>query len=263
MAKKKEKKVVLITGASSGIGKGLKELFEKNGDTVVGLSRSDCGSGWRKCDVTDFEQVKFTVDAVGMEYGGIDILINNAGVGISGAVELTEDADYDRVMDTNVRGVFNVSRAAIKYMKEGGRIINISSTCALFALPFRSLYCAAKAAVNMISYGMRMELKDSGITVVSVCPGEIKTPFTKNRIKNFTTSERYGDRIERATNAIDSKQDKRMDVGVACRKIFRIATKKKGAMYIVGGKYRALNAVARFFSTSALLSATGSLLGGK
>lgn len=263
MAKRKEKRVVVITGASSGIGRELKAMFEAAGDDVLGLSRTSCGEGWRECDVTDSERVRAAIDAIGREYGRIDILINNAGVGISGAIELTEDDDYEKVMKTNVDGVFNVSRAAIKYMKRGSKIVNISSVCALFSLPFRSLYCAAKAAVNMLSFGMRMELKSSGISVVAVCPGEIKTGFTKHRIKNFATSERYGDRIERATESIDRKEDKRMDCKDACKKIYRIATKKRGAMYIIGFKYKLLNFVSRLVPVGAMVSATGSLMGGK
>ena len=260
---KAKKRTVVITGASSGIGKCLKEMFEAAGDDVLGLSRTDCGSGFRECDVTDREAVRSCIDSIGMESGKIDILINNAGVGISGALELTRDEDYDTVIKTNLNGVFNVSRAAIKYMKRGSRIINISSVCALFALPFRSLYCAAKAAVEMLSYGLRMELKDSGIAVVAVCPGEIKSGFTKHRIKNFATVERYGDRIERATNAIDKKEDRRMELKTACKKIYRIATRKKGAMYIVGFKYKLLHFVSRFLPVGAMLSATGALMGGK
>ena len=263
MAKNREKKIVVITGASSGIGKQLKAMFETAGDTVLGLSRTSCGEGWRECDVTDREAVRAAIDSIGMEYGKIDILVNNAGVGISGAIELTEDADYDAVMKTNIDGVFNVSRAAIKYMQKGARIINISSVCALFPLPFRSLYSAAKAAVNMLSYGLRMELKDSGITVVAICPGEIKSGFTKHRIKNFASCERYGDRIERAANSIDKKEDRRMDLKSACKKIYKVATKKRGAIYIVGFKYKLLNFVSRIVPASVILSATGSLMGGK
>lgn len=258
--KEKEPKIVVITGASSGIGKGVKELFERDGDIVIGLSRSDCGGQWRKCDVTDFDEVRRTIDSVGMQYGRIDLIVNNAGIGISGALELTRSEDYEKIMRTDVDGVFNVCRAAIKYIPRGGKIVNISSVCALFALPYRSLYCAAKAAVNMISFGLRMELKSSGISVVAVCPGEIKTGFTAARIKNFATSERYGETVEKAAAYIDSKEDKRMSCDKASKKIYKIAKKKRGAMYIIGGKYRALNFLSKLLPTGAMLSATGGLM---
>lgn len=263
MAEKRDRKVVVITGASSGLGAGLKKLYEEKGDIVIGLSRTDCGEGWKECDVTDSARVNQAIGEIGGEFKKIDVLINNAGVGVSGAMELTDDLSYQRVMRTNADGVFNVTRAALKFMERGGRIINISSTCALFPLPFRSLYCAAKAAVNMLSFGLRMELKDSGICVVAVCPGEIKTNFTANRLKNFDTNDRYGKRVEKAAAYIDSKEDKRMDCGKACRKIFKIAEKGKKAQYIIGGKYKALNFFRRFVSTDALLNATNSLMGGK
>ena len=181
--KNKKPKIVVVTGASGGIGKAVKDLFEKAGDTAVGLSRSDCGKEWIKCDVTNREEVDRAIDAVGKRFGRIDILINNAGIGISGALELTTDEDYKKVMATDVDGVFNVCRAAVKYIPRGGKIVNISSVCALFALPYRSLYCAAKAAVNMMSFGLRMELKQSGISVDGVHGGENKEFRNKRPIR--------------------------------------------------------------------------------
>lgn len=263
MAKKGQKRVIVISGASSGLGAGLKRLYEQQGDVVVGLSRTDCGGNWIACDVTDRERVRAAVEEIGAKYGRIDVLVNNAGVGVSGAVELTTDEEYESVMKTNVDGVFFLSRAALRFMERGGKIVNISSTCALFALPFRALYCAAKAAVSMLSYGMRMELKDSGIDVVTVCPGEIKTSFTQNRRKNFQTNARYGNRVERAAAYIDGKEDKRMDCEKACCKIKKIIDGKRGATYIVGGKYKALRFISRFVSQNALLRATDSLMGGR
>ncbi len=258
--KNKKPKIVVVTGASGGIGKAVKELFEKAGDTAVGLSRSDCGKEWIKCDVTNREEVDRAIDAVGKRFGRIDILINNAGIGISGALELTTDEDYKKVMATDVDGVFNVCRAAVKYIPRGGKIVNISSVCALFALPYRSLYCAAKAAVNMMSFGLRMELKQSGISVVTVCPGEIKTGFTAARIKNFETNARYGDSIERSARHIDEKEEKRMSCAKAAEKIYRIADRKKGAMYIVGAKYRALYFFSALVPKGSMLTATANLM---
>lgn len=263
MDSSKEKKIVVITGASSGIGKGLKELFLLQGHRVIGLSRTDCGEGFVKCDVTDRAAVFAAISEIGQKYGRIDLLINNAGVGISGAAELADYEDFRRVMQTNVDGTLNVSQAALAYMGRGGKIVNVSSVCALFALPFRTVYCAAKAAESMLSYGMRMELAHGGITVVTVCPGEIKTGFTANRIKNFKTNARYGDRIERAARRIDEKEEKRMDCAKACRKIFKIALKKKGARYIIGGKYKALDFISRFLPAGVFLSACSALMGGK
>ena len=165
--------------------------------------------------------------------------MNNAGYGVSGAIELIKKEDCDKIMDVNFNGVLYCSKAALPYMKKGSKIINISSACALFALPYRGLYCASKSAVTMLSYSLRMEVKRFGVEVCSVCPGDVKTNFTKNRVKIFDTNERYGTSIENSTKYIDSKEDKRMPVSVVTKKLIRLINKNKlPALQIIGAKYK-------------------------
>lgn len=256
---KKNGRIVVISGASSGIGKLLKKLFVQNGDTVIGLSRRAEGENDIALDVTDLNACEETVNKIKEKYGGVDILVNNAGVGISGAAEYLDPEDFDRVNRTNYYGVWNLSRTMLKIMGRGGKIVNISSACALFALPFRCVYCASKAAVNMLGYGMRMELKKSGICVVTVCPGDIRTEFTQNRIKNSEGGARYGGDVKKAAEKVDSRQHKRMAPEAAAKKIFRIASRKNGALYIVGVKYRFFYLAQRFLPTGAFLSVTNRL----
>ncbi len=257
-------RIVIVTGGTSGIGKATVELFKKNGDKVYVLARtSEDVENMYVCDVSVEENVKDTIETIGKSEGRIDIIVNSAGYGLSGAVELTPQEEVKKIIDANFFGTLFVNKYALPFMKNGGKIINISSTCALFPLPYRSFYCATKSAVNMLSFGLQMECKQFGVQVCAICPGEVKTNFTKNRIKIFKTNERYENRIENAANYIDSKQDKRMPPEKVANVIFKTCNKSKiKPMIIVGGKYRALYVLSKFLPLSWLLNITEKNFGG-
>lgn len=249
-------KTVVITGASSGIGKELCSFFEQNNFEVIKIARSFLNPDANEycCDVSNFSQVLETFGRISEKHQHIDILVNNAGFGLFGATEFLPEKDCHGQFDTNFFGVLNCTKCVLPLMTSGCKIINISSACALFSLPFRSMYCASKAAVNSLSFGMRNELKNAGIEVVSICPGDVKTEFTKNRVKYFETNLRYGNQVELAANFVDNKNDKRMDKTQVAKKIYQISTKKKcKAMYIIGFKYKVLNFLSRFLPNTWLL----------
>lgn len=233
-------KVIVITGASSGLGAELVKLFISKGDKVVNLSRSGCPDATLNiaCDISKEDAVKSAFETISQNFSHIDILINNAGKGISGATELLDTNQVREVMDTDYLGALYCSSQALKLMDKKSKIVNISSACALFALPYRGVYCSAKSAMNMLSYSMAMELMHFGIKVVSICPGDVKTEFTANRIKDNRTNERYGDSPQKSAEAIDSKNDNRMNKTKVAKKIHKIAIKKKGHLYIIGAKYK-------------------------
>lgn len=234
-------KVVVITGASSGIGLEVSKHFKKEANTIVlNLSKSATKDEYSyPCDVSNKQELEKVFENIKQRFGKIDILINNAGFGVSGATELIDDQKSQSIFQTNYFGVLNCSKLALPLMQKGGRIINISSVCAIFPLPYRSLYCASKAAVSMLSESMRMELSPYGIDIVAICPGDVKTNFTKNRIKNFETNERYEQRVKKATDKIDLRENKRMSVEYVAKKIYNISNKKHTKpMYIIGAKYK-------------------------
>ncbi len=243
-------RVVVITGGTSGIGEACAKEFIKNGDTVVVMSRknNNHSANFYMCDVSIEPMVRDVFEKVYNKYGGFDVLINNAGYGVSGAVELIDNQEAQSIFDVNYFGVLNCLKYAIPYMNKGSKIINMSSACALFPLPFRSLYCASKAAVNSLSYATAMEVKPLGIDVVAVCPGDVKTNFTKNRVKISETNERYGDRIKNAAETIDTKEDKRMSPDIVGKKVFKLAkVKHPKPLVIVGGKYKVLYGLTKIF----------------
>lgn len=197
---KKSSRVVVITGASSGIGKECRTLFEKNGDKVISLSRTnpDNVGNHIVCDLSNFDDIKKAFLKIQKDFGKIDVLINNAGFGISGALEFTSVDEIKKIYDVNLLGASICLKYALPLMHRGSKVINISSACAFFPLPYHALYSSSKAGLSSLSFAMRMECKSLGIDVTAICPGTVRTNFTKNKIKNFKTSDRYEDRVERS-----------------------------------------------------------------
>ena len=259
-------KTVIVTGGTSGIGKMLADVYRKRGDKVFVFAR-DVEKDTEeeiKVDVCDEQNVKAAVDYVGKKCKTIDIVVNCAGYGLAGAVELTPLEDAKRQFDTNFFGTFLVDKYAIPYMKKGSVIVNISSACALFALPYRGFYCASKSAVCLFSESLSIELAPSGIKVVSICPGDVKTNFCKNRIKVYETNERYGDNIQKSLQKVDGNQERRMLPEYVAKKIAKISLKKNPKpMYIIGRKYKFLYFLSRVFPKKTMLYFTKRMFGRK
>lgn len=255
-------KIVVITGGTSGIGKEIANLYEKDGDKVYALAK-DVGEETEtvfECNVCDEEQIKNCINKIAKKEKRIDVVVNCAGYGLAGALELTKLEDAKRQFDTNFFGTFLINKYAIPYMPKNSVIVNISSACALFALPYRGLYCASKSAVNLYSESLAMELADAGIKVVSICPGDTKTNFVKNRIKVFETNERYGDRIQKSINKVDGNQEKRMTPEYVAKKIVKISKKKNPkTMYIIGAKYKFLYFLNRILPKRVMLHFTSKM----
>jgi NAD(P)-dependent dehydrogenase (short-subunit alcohol dehydrogenase family) len=189
-------RVAIVTGAGHGIGKGIAAAFAASGASVVvadrDISRAEAVADSLavragaialpvEVDVRSHTLVEAMVERAVAELGGIDVLVNNAGVyPNSPVVEMHED-EWDTVFDTNVKGMFLVSRAVARRMIDrgkGGRIVNISSGAAESGRVGAAHYCASKAAVNMFTKVLALELAPHGITVNSVAPGHIATPMT-------------------------------------------------------------------------------------
>ena len=191
-------KTMIITGGSSGIGKATAELFAKNGYKVYELSRrapSEVYEGitHMTCDVTDAEACKKAVEQVIAAEGKMDVLISNAGMGISGAVEFTTAEDMHRQMEVNFFGAVNITQAVLPYMRkeQRGTIIFVSSVMAAYGLPFQAFYSASKFAVNGFAQALTNEVRPFNIKVAVLMPGDVKTGFTDARKKELLGCAEY------------------------------------------------------------------------
>lgn len=180
-------KVVLITGASSGIGRSTAEYLSGLGHRVFGASRTrpkESNFEWIGMDVTIETSVQGAVTQVLERAGRIDVLINNAGLGIVGPLEETTDELIYQVFNTNVMGFLRVSRAVIPIFRQQkqGKIITISSIAGEMGLPFRGVYSATKASIEALTESLSMELMEFNIQVCSLLPGDIATSINQNRL---------------------------------------------------------------------------------
>lgn len=251
MKKKEISKNIVITGSSSGIGQALRNHYTALGHNVIGISLVDDDYN---CDVSNFEVMKGIFEDIAKKIDKIDILIPCAGFGLLGAVELSNNSQIQKQYDVNVMGTINAVQCALPMMRENGKIINISSVCALFPLPFKAFYCSSKAAISSYSDCLRMELKNTKIQVTAVCPCEIRTNFSKNRQKEFATNERYGNAIKTISDNIELHQPKRMPLEKAIKKFVKIIDKKKlKAQYIIGTGIKIGYFFQRFIPKSCML----------
>ncbi|MBQ3864310.1 MAG: SDR family NAD(P)-dependent oxidoreductase [Clostridia bacterium] len=180
-------KTAVVTGGSSGIGKACCTLLSQNGYTVYEMSRSGKDApGIRHitADVTRKEQVDAAVEQILAKTGVIDALVLSAGMGIAGSVEESPAEQVEKQFSVNFMGVLFPIQAALPSMREkkAGSIVVISSVAAVVPIPYQSMYSATKAALNALVLSLRSEVKEDGIRVCGVMPGDTRTGFTDARI---------------------------------------------------------------------------------
>src|SRR5690606_38274451 len=182
------KRVVFITGGSSGIGKSIGEFLSEKGYTVYGTSRNPqkvTGSKFPlvALDVRDAATIKSAVAEVIEKEGRLDVLINNAGVGITGPLEEIPADEIKNNFETNVFEPIEVMKAVMPQMREqkSGLIINVTSIAGYMGLPYRSVYSASKGALELITEGLRMEVKGFGVTITNIAPGDFATNIAAGR----------------------------------------------------------------------------------
>ena len=221
-------KVVIITGASSGIGLELAKKFIKSGDRVYGISRREFnldGLNHICCDVSNSADCLRAVEEVVKKENRIDILINNAGMGIAGSVENTSETNAKRIFDVNFFGTFHMCKHALKYLRENkGRIVNVSSVASKLSIPFQAFYSASKAGIDAISAGIRAEAKPFGVKVTTVLPGDTKTGFTANRVKQQDGV--YQERFDKSIERMEKDEQNGMSSAYVAKVIYKVANKK-------------------------------------
>ena len=174
-------KVVLITGGTKGIGKGLTNAFVREGYTVVVCARKDngfpkeAGATFIKADVTNEEEVQSLFKQVIKQFGKVDVVVNNVGLSYWCPIHEIENNFLDMMLAVNLKSVFFVCKQASKYLKKGSTIINISSMAGKRGSSNNSVYCACKFGVNGLTQSLAKELGPKGIRVLAVCPVMVRT----------------------------------------------------------------------------------------
>lgn len=214
-------KIVVVTGASMGIGEALSKIFADHGASVVMLSRDLARIESARtrighsettvamaCDVRHREEIDRAIGLTLHHFGRIDIWVNNAGHGLRDSVAQMDMAACREMFDTNFFGAVSAMQAVVPVMRQGGggTIINISSVAGHIPLPFHAAYSATKFALNAIGKAAGVELKRDGIHVLTVCPGYVQTQFSKNAVlgneqKNVRPGSVRGISAERVARA--------------------------------------------------------------
>ncbi len=236
-------KVVLITGGSSGIGKSLGEYLQNKGFKVYGTSRNPENYPESKfpivaLDVTKQETISTCLAEVLKHESQIDIVVNNAGAGITGPIEEIPDEEIKRNFETNLFGPINVIKAVLPIMRKqnSGLIINITSIAGYMGLPYRGIYSASKGALELITEAFRMEIKGFNIQMTNVAPGDFATNIAAGRyhapiLEHSPYKEPYGNTLK----MMDAHVDEGSDPQQMAEAIFKIIhTKNPKSHYKVG-----------------------------
>jgi short-subunit dehydrogenase len=246
--------IALITGANSGLGKFAATGLVEAGFDVVGTSRNTAGLGsrpgvtLRDLDVTSDESVAALVEGVIAEFGRIDVLVNNAGMGLAGATEENSITQQQKLFDINVFGVVRMTNAVLPHMRAQGRgrIVNISSIFGFMPAPYMAAYSATKYAVEGYSESVDHEVRSMGIRVLLVEPGGTRTGFDDNTTAPDNPLEAYARQRSRANGVVAEQVNGGEDPVTVAKAIVAAATDAKPKLrYPAGVKARQLSAMRR------------------
>ncbi|TQD39315.1 SDR family oxidoreductase [Haloflavibacter putidus] len=237
--------VVLITGASSGIGKAIGNFLYQKGYKVYGTSRNpkqkeQDGICFVALDVTKKESILTAVEEVLKAEGKIDFLINNAGMGITGPLEETPDEEIQKVFDTNYFGVLRVIKAVLPSMRKRktGFIINITSIAGYMGLPYRGIYSATKGALELTTEAYRMELKEFNIKMTNIAPGDFATNIAAGRYHApVKEASPYAKNYKRTLELMDEHVDKGKDPIIMAQKVYAVMQEDNPTIHYKVGEW--------------------------
>jgi NAD(P)-dependent dehydrogenase (short-subunit alcohol dehydrogenase family) len=255
-----EQRVVLVTGASSGVGQATAGLLAQNGYRVFGTSRSPAGSvdvpslTMVPLDVRSDESAGACVTAVAGQAGRLDVLVNNAGYEQAGALEELSLDEAKAQFETNFFGVVRMVKAVLPLMRRqmGGQIINVSSLSGLSPIPFMGIYSASKFALDGYTEALRLEVKPFNIHVSQIEPGFLRTPMMSHRQVAAQRIEEYNPWRQRAYDAIRALEEKGPGPELVADTVLRIARSKKPRLrYIVGQQAKVVSRLRQFLPEAA------------
>jgi len=235
--------VVVIVGGSSGIGLSAAGLFIKNGDRVYNLSRSPSPEPMihnRTLDVVNFKDIKRSFDEIAADEGPFDILIVSCGFSMAAPFERTETSDIKYLYEVNLIGPAECVKAAIPHMKEGGRMILVSSLAAEIPIAYDACYSSSKAGLNMLAFALQPELRKRGIFITSLMPEGVRTEFSfKRKIYSAEKSGEYEEEKARAASSLIKTEQSGLKPIAVAKEIFFLTELPDPPIYkVVGTKGR-------------------------
>ncbi len=251
-----ERKVVLITGGSSGIGKAIGTYLKSKGFAVYGTTRN-LGNHTDfdafellQLDVRIPESIRVAIDLIISKEGRLDVLINNAGVGITGPIEETPHEEILKSFDTNFHGPLHMIKAVLPQMRmqKSGLIINITSIAGYMGLPFRGIYSASKGAISLVTEAVRMETKGFGIHLTTLAPGDFATNIAAGRYHApINKSSPYGNAYDKTLQMINDDVDNAGDPIIVAKKVLEIIkTDRPKVHYKVGAFMQKFSLVLKY-----------------
>jgi len=208
------KKVVLITGVSKGLGKALALKFKSEGFKICGVSRTKPDfeiDKYIKADLSKKEEIQNIYQEFNKEFERLDVLINNAGIGIYEAWENLNEEDLRKVFDINFFSAVSLTKMFLSSLKNSeGTVINVSSVAGKLYVPYMGAYCASKFALNAFSYSLKAELKNYNINVLNLIVGRINTGFSSRALGSMKPPETpFGGNIDKFANIVYKAYKKR------------------------------------------------------
>ncbi|MDX1362850.1 SDR family oxidoreductase [Arenibacter latericius] len=241
-----EQKVVLVTGGSSGIGKSIGIYLKSKGYIVYGTTRNLA----KNSNFTDFNlleldvrnpgSVKLAITELLEKEGKIDVLVNNAGIGITGPIEETPHEEILKAFDTNFNGPLHLAKAVLPSMRSqgSGLIINITSIAGYMGLPYRGIYSASKGALELVTEALRMETKAFGVHFTNLAPGDFATNIAAGRyhspvLETSPYKEPYGNTLKMMNEHVESGKDPML----VARMVYKIINTKNPKVHYKVGEF--------------------------
>lgn len=258
-----EKKVVVISGATSGIGLATAKKFDANGFDVWCLARREPENypyHFVQCDVANVDSISSAVSTILSQVQKIDVLICNAGIGLGGALDNCSTEEVKKIFDVNFFGAYELAKAFMPKFKEQkfGKIVFLSSVGSIFALPFQAMYSATKCALEAMVLAWRAEVKPYNIQLGCVLPGDTKTNFTQQR-KNIYDNSGDG-RDKKSIEKMAKDEQNGMSPDSVANVIYKQATKRKmSPKKVVGFKYKVLAVLSKVMPLKFILWVVGKM----
>lgn len=238
-------KTVLISGASSGIGKEIANTMHQDGFKVIGLSRKKPSGilyDYYECDLTNKDAIKTVSTQIKKDHPKIDVLINCAGVGTGGAIEEVSYEDLKWVYEVNLFGTIELIKGILPALRNHkAKIINIGSVAGAITIPYQTSYSMSKASLGVLTEGLRIELKQFGIDVCTVMPGDTKTDFTSNRKTVLIDGSPYYDKIKQSISKMEKDEQNGVPPSKVVKVVYKAIKRKRMPVQItVGLDYKVL-----------------------